>query len=234
MEGVCAYCSVALSKIAEGFHRLKHQGSELKKWKTTYPSPKDTQREHYRNLVAQNEWLHGNIYDAMGNYLFCHQCLRKALHISKQRLSRQRAVKRKLFQYLEVKMSKKDVENEKLRPFVVTPSEIETSFKRWWSTVPEDHEVDVRYPFEWHGLAGKRFNHAKTETKETFLAFVDNNSQPNGRHIASHNPTHYFFPKFTTITTPKHRCAWLWEKATDLTCWWIQSHTQWSWQPYHL
>ena len=42
-----------------------------------------------------------------------------------------------------MKMSKKEVESEKLGLFVVMPSEIEISFERWWSTVPEDHEVDV-------------------------------------------------------------------------------------------
>ena len=132
--------------------------------------------------MAHNEWLHGHIYDAIGNHLFCYQCLRKALHISKQRLSRQQAVKQKLFQYPEVNMPEKDIANEELCPFVVMPSEIETSFKCWWSTMPEDHEVDVRYPFERHRLAGKCSNHARTKTKETFFAFVDNNPQPNGRH----------------------------------------------------
>ena len=81
--------------------------------------------------------------------------------------------------------------------------EIEISFSKWWSTVPDDHEVDVRYPFERHGLAGKPSNNAKTVTKQKFLEFVDHNSQPNGRHLDSHNPTHYFLPTFTTITTPK-------------------------------
>ena len=41
------------------------------------------------------------------------------------------------------------------------------------------------------------------EEKQAFLDFVDAYSQPNGRRIDSQNPTHYFFPKFTTITTPK-------------------------------
>ena len=41
VEGVYSYYSPALTKIAEGFHRLKHQGSELKKRKCSYPSPKE-------------------------------------------------------------------------------------------------------------------------------------------------------------------------------------------------
>ena len=57
----------------------------------------------------------------------------------------------------------------------------------------------------WHGLAGRtsKFNSAKTDARRVFFEFVDNNSQPNGRRLDSHNPTHYFLPKLTTITAPK-------------------------------
>ena len=34
-----------------------------------YPAPKHKDRVHYRNVVAQNEWIRGNIFDAMGNFL---------------------------------------------------------------------------------------------------------------------------------------------------------------------
>ena len=47
-------------------------------------------------------------------------------------------------------------------------------------------------------------NNAKISIKESFLSFVDNNSQPNGRRLDSRNPTHYFFPKFRTIS--EHKC----------------------------
>ena len=52
-------------------------------------------------------------------------------------------------------------------------------------------------------MAGKASNSAKTDTKEKFLEFVDTNSQPNGRRLDSCNPTHYFLPKFTTISAAK-------------------------------
>ena len=83
------------------------------------------------------------------------------------------------------------------------PLEIELCFNLWWKDLPDDHEVTVRYPYERHGLAGKVSNHPKTDTKERFLEFVDENSQPNGRRLDSRNPTHYFLPKFTTISAPK-------------------------------
>lgn len=118
----------------------------------------------------------GNIFDPMGNYLFCHDCVRKALGVSKQRLSRQHQVKRKLFQQQEVNMLKKEVEEQKLTAFVVMPLDIEHCFNAWWKDLLEDHEVVVRYPFERHGLAGKVSIHAKTETKEKFFEFIDANS----------------------------------------------------------
>ena len=77
--------------------------------------------------------------------------------------------------------------DKKLCPFVVMPSKIEISFKRWRSTVLEDHEVDVQYPFERHGKL------LIMQIKQKFLEFIDNNSQPDGRHVKSHNPTHYFY-----------------------------------------
>ena len=203
IDGVCKQCAPALGNVIEGFRKLKHQGSELKKRRKRYPAPKHADREHYRDLVAQNAWIRGNIFDPMGNYLFCHDCVRKALGISKQRLARQRQVKRKLFKQQETTMAKKDVDTQKLTAFVVMPLEIELCFKLWWKDLPDDHEVVVRFPHERHGLAGKVSNHAKTATKERFLEFVEENSQPNGRRLDSRNPTHFFKPKFTTISAPK-------------------------------
>lgn len=101
-------------------------------------------------------------------------------------------------------MSKKDVDDQKLTSFVVMPLEIDICFNLWWKDLPIDHEVAVRYPFQRHGLAGKVSNNAKTDTKERFLEFVDSNSQPNGGRLDSCNPTHYFLPKFTTISAPKN------------------------------
>lgn len=79
MVGVCKQCSQALAKMRAGFQKLKQQGSELKKRKKRYPAPKRANGEHYRDLVAQNAWIRNNIFDAMGNYIFCHSCVIKAL-----------------------------------------------------------------------------------------------------------------------------------------------------------
>ena len=63
--------------------------------------------------------------------------------------------------------------------------------------------VQVRYPHDRHGNAGKVSHAAKTSILQDFLTFVDTNSQPNGRSSDSSGPTYYFLPKFTTLQTPK-------------------------------
>ena len=167
LEGVCKQCLPGLTRIVEGFHRSTHSGSDLKKRKKRYPNPKNKDRAHYRNIVAENAWIRGNIFDPMGNYLFA-----TTVHkVSKQCLSRQRKVKRKLFQQQETKMSKEEVEKEKLTSFIVLPLEIELCFALWWKSLPSDHEVIVRYPFERHGLAGRTSNSAKTDAKKRRLFY---------------------------------------------------------------
>lgn len=111
---------------------------------------------------------------------FCHDCVRKALGVSKQRLSRQRQVKRRHFQQPEREMTKKEVDDQSLTSFVVMPSEMELCFALWWKDLPSDHKVAVHYQFERHGLAGRVLNSAKTDAKQNFLEFIDSNSQPNG------------------------------------------------------
>ena len=56
--------------------------------------------------------------DAMGNYHFCPTCIVKVLHTSPQRLSRQRKLKCNQFQKPVVHMTKDEVDEERLNPFV--------------------------------------------------------------------------------------------------------------------
>lgn len=78
---------------------------------------------------------------------------------------------------------------------------LDVTLKTWWKTIPSEHLVDVRNPYERHDLSGKASNNEKLDAKD-FLKFVDDNLQGNGR-FDSKNPTHYFLPKFTTITISK-------------------------------
>ena len=62
---MCSSCVSSLAQIADGFKQLKHHGTELKKKKKELQEPKDPDRDHYRNVSMQNEWIRGNLFDAM-------------------------------------------------------------------------------------------------------------------------------------------------------------------------
>ena len=159
-DKVCCSCSQPLSRIKQMFNALKRQGSDLRKRRKSVQE-RDTletpgsEQPRYRNLVLQNEWLRGNVFDTMGNYLFCQECVCAALQISKQRLSRQRNIKRKQYQTPITTMPKDKVVADRLEPFVVMPEELDCAFAKWWEEVPADHDVRVRYPYECHGKALK-------------------------------------------------------------------------------
>ena len=202
-NNVCKSCAPVLQKYADTFTSMKRQGSELKKKKRINPHPKKSETQQYRDLVRQNERLRCNIFDAVGNYLFCCKCVHHALGVSYQRLSRQRSVKRKQFVEPLCSMTKSEVESENLSQYVVMPQGCELSFMAWWKLLESFSTVTVQYPHERHGHAGKTSHAAKVETKTSFLNFVDLNSQPNGCSADSTSATHFFLLKFRTIQTPK-------------------------------
>ena len=131
-RNVCKSCAPVLQKYADAFASMKRQVSELKKRKSINPQPKKAEPQRYRDLVKQNEWLRSNIFDAVGNYLFCCRCVHHALGISFQRLSRQRKVKRS--QYAEPLRSilKSEVKEKNLSQYVIMPQGCESSFMAWW------------------------------------------------------------------------------------------------------
>ena len=94
---ICSKCHPVLSRWKDTFKGLVQQGSELKRRKCRNPDPKCSDLQPYRDLNRQNSWLRNNVFDAMGNYLFCACCICAAFHISPQRISKQRAIKRKHF-----------------------------------------------------------------------------------------------------------------------------------------
>ena len=99
-SGICSSCIPVLNKYTPIFKGLKRQGSELKRRKVSNPHPKHPEHELYRDLVKQNDWLRANVFDGLGNYLFCSKCIHVALGVSYKRLARQRRVKRKSCTYL--------------------------------------------------------------------------------------------------------------------------------------
>lgn len=202
-DDVCCRCLPVLSRYKDVFQGLTHHGTKLKKAKSINPDPKLPERAHYRDLVRQNDWIRENLFDGLGNFLFCAKCIRSAFKISQQRLCRQREMKRQFVQHPIVKMRKSEVEEQSLGEYVIMPDEVGDSFLKWWRSADSSTIVEVRVPHQRHGLAGKTSNSAKTSVLDDFLIFVDTNTQPNGRASDSSGPTSYFLPNFTTIQTPK-------------------------------
>ena len=87
----CLSCTLILEQLKVNFDRT---GRELRHSKRVLPEPRKPDKLHYRNLVAQNQWIRNNLRDALGNYRYCQKCINKVLRIGTQRLAHQRAIKR--------------------------------------------------------------------------------------------------------------------------------------------
>lgn len=121
VSGICGRCTPILSHYVEAFTGLVYQGTQLRKRKHVNPYPKRTNAIPYRDLKRQNDWLVANVFDSMGNYLYCQTCIVTAFGISKQRLARLRNIKREQSQHPVVEMTKNEVEEVKLGDFVLMP-----------------------------------------------------------------------------------------------------------------
>ena len=75
---ICLQCKPVLCRYTDVFKGLVHQGSELKRKIAINPHPAKSDVTHYRDLVRQNEWLRQNMFDSLGNYLYCCACIRAA------------------------------------------------------------------------------------------------------------------------------------------------------------
>lgn len=124
--------------------------------------------------------------------------------MSRQRLLMQREIKQHQTQHPIQVMTKEEVERDRLQSFVLYTSEEEfATFARWWCSLDRSDTVEVKFPYERHGLAKRSSNNAKQGVMADFLQFVDFNSQPNGRHTGSHNAQFFFLPRFTRLNPPK-------------------------------
>ena len=97
-------------------------------------------------------------------------------------------------------MMTKEVTDQRLQNYVLHSDELLT-FAAWWKTLDDD-EVEVQFPHERHGLAGRLSNHSKQDVMAHFLEIVDANSQPNGRQAGSYC-AQFFHPNFTRIAPPR-------------------------------
>ena len=58
-------CIPVLSQLKPAFVSLVRQGAELRHSKRVLPHQKKPDKQHYRNLVAQNAWIRANLFDAL-------------------------------------------------------------------------------------------------------------------------------------------------------------------------
>ena len=130
-EKVCPKCRQILSLYKDMFVELTHRGSDLKKRKHARSNPKRPNSVPYRDIKRQNDWISENLCDPMGNYLFDNACIRAALGVSKQRLTRLRGVKRKQLKEPLRDMTKADVEKERISEYVVMPSDKKIESKKF-------------------------------------------------------------------------------------------------------
>ena len=73
-EGVCSSCT---SGLAAGFHQLKQQDFVLKKKILKLPHPKNPNCQHITVILMHK--MNGCGGTSMGNYMFCHACIKKTL-----------------------------------------------------------------------------------------------------------------------------------------------------------
>ena len=90
----CLSCTPVLEQLKVNFDSLVQTGRELRHCKRVLPEPRKPDKLHYRNLVAQNQWIRNNLFDDLGNYHYCQKCIHKVLKIGTQHLAHQRAIKR--------------------------------------------------------------------------------------------------------------------------------------------
>ena len=108
--------------------------------------------------------------------------------MSRGRLHKQREIKKHQTQHPIEVMTKEEVERDRLQSFVLYDREEEsTTFARWWRSLSGSDVVEVKFPYERHGLAKRSSNHSKQGVMADFLQFVDINSQPSGRQAGSHS-----------------------------------------------
>ena len=57
--------------------------------------------------------------------------------------------------------------------YVVMPPSVEQPFLRWWRSLSDSTDEEVRFPHDHHGNARKPLNSAKQTVREQFLSFVE-------------------------------------------------------------
>ena len=91
--------------------------------------------------------------------MYCEDCIVSCLGVHTERLCKQRDIKRRQKHQPVVTMSKREVRQQKLESYVLHDADDEAlTFSQWWQMVADDEDVEVQFPYERHGLAGRYRN----------------------------------------------------------------------------
>ena len=91
--------------------------------------------------------------------MYCEDCIVSCLGVHTERLCKQWDIKRRQKHQPVVTMSKREVRQQKLESYVLHDADDEAlTFSQWWQMVADDEDVEVQFPYERHGLAGRYRN----------------------------------------------------------------------------
>ena len=93
--------------------------------------------------------------DGHGNYLFCLNCIVAALGVHTERLHKQRLIKQKQEYQPILHMTKSEVTQKRLVDHVLHDDDSAHTFSAWWTELDDTEVVNVQFPHERHGLAGR-------------------------------------------------------------------------------
>ena len=74
--------------------------------------------------------VRANLFNSIGNYLYCYKCIISSLGISQDRLTRQWNIKRRESNHPVTQTTKSEDEEQNLGKFVMMPPNIELSFTK--------------------------------------------------------------------------------------------------------
>jgi hypothetical protein len=82
-------------------------------------------------------------------------CIVAALGVHTERLHKQRRIKQRQKHQPIVEMTKEEVQQRRLEDYVIHDDDDMQTFSVWWKGVAENEVVEVQFPHERHGLAGR-------------------------------------------------------------------------------
>lgn len=165
----CSDCAKVLYSLVPAFQAAGMHGPALHNRHSSHPMPKKARTRQHRNISGENEWILANLSDTQGNYKFCYSCILTWIDVHRGRLARLRKVKHQQQQHPLKLMTKGEVEDNKLKEYIVMPELVHVSLRQWWATLRQGDAVTVRYPHGRHGLSGKKSNRQDSQLIEVII-----------------------------------------------------------------